>query len=158
MPSIISTEWCVAFSKKLPLWKGCTIFRSGFLIHFCQFVSSVNKKDPLPLTMHAQTAQLLSVFSQYQICWVYLCHAVASRQCLTRSAKPGGSISAERRAGALRRCFVGCGTLNERSWRLWLQRNALLLPWGLCDAAAHWQGPLPSAAAAYSGFRKWGDV
>lgn len=53
VPSIISTDWCVAFSKKLPLWKGCRIFHSGFLIHFWQFVSSVNKKDPLLLTVHA---------------------------------------------------------------------------------------------------------
>lgn len=47
---------------------------------------------------------------------------------------------------------MGCSTVDERSWRLWLQRNTLLLPWGLCDAAAHCQGPLPSAAADYSGF------
>lgn len=45
--SIISTEWRVAFSK------GCRIFDSGFLIHFCPFVSSVNKKDLLLLTMRA---------------------------------------------------------------------------------------------------------
>lgn len=130
VPSVLSSEWCVAFSKKLPLWKGCRIFRLGFLIHFCHFVSSVNK------TTHC--------------CWlcIFCCPAAF---CFwpapdlpglfvllppgSASATPGGNISVERCVGALRCCFVGCIMINKRSCRLWLRWKLLLLPWGLCEAA-----------------------
>ena len=65
VPGIIAAEWCVAFSRKSPSWKGCRIFHSGFLIHFCQFMSSVNRKDPWLLTVHALFRLWLSSFSLF---------------------------------------------------------------------------------------------